>query len=230
MISKILAFQIGLSVFILLMVNAPYFTLREINIAVIVSFLSSLFVYFYVLYFHMKKDGEVAVLKKTNVQDHLTNLYNRRYLDKLLAGAYAENAGFSVIMLDIDHFKRINDNYGHDKGDDVLRTFARIMADSVRAGDYCARFGGEEFMVLLLKSELRDAVKAAMRIKERTAKTDISGVGHITASMGVVEFDKEEDCDIEGLIKNVDELLYMAKENGRNRIVLRGKNKISEIT
>ena len=230
MISKILAFQIGLSVFILLMVNAPYFTLREINIAVIVSFLSSLFVYFYVLYFHMKKDGEVAVLKKINVHDHLTNLYNRRYLDKLLAGAYAENAGFSVIMLDIDHFKRINDNYGHDKGDDVLRTFARIMADSVRAGDYCARFGGEEFMILLLNSELRDAVKAAMRIKERIAKTDISGVGHITASMGVVEFDKEEDCDVEGLIKNVDELLYTAKENGRNRIVLRGKNKISEIT
>lgn len=230
MISKILAFQIGLSIFILLMVNAPYFTLREINVAVIISFLSSLFVYFYVLYFHMKKDGEVAVLKKTNMQDHLTNLYNRRYLDKLLAGAYAENTGFSVIMLDIDHFKRINDNYGHDKGDDVLRTFARIMADSVRAGDYCARFGGEEFMVLLLKSELRDAVKAAMRIKERIAKTDISGVGHITASMGVVEFDKEEDCDVEGLIKNVDELLYTAKENGRNRIVLRGKNKISEIT
>lgn len=230
MIAKILAFQIGLSVFILFMINAPYFTIREINIAVIISCLLSLFVYFYVLYFYMKKDTEVASLKKTNSQDHLTNLYNRRYLDRLLAKAYADKTEFSVIMLDIDHFKRVNDNYGHDKGDDVLRTFARVMTDSVRAGDYCARFGGEEFMILLLNSELRDAVKAAMRIKERIAKTDITEVGHITASMGVLEFSREEDYDVEGLIKNIDELLYTAKENGRNRIVLRGKNKISEIT
>ena len=230
MISKILAFQIALSAFIFLMVNASYFTVREIDAAVIISFLSSLFVYFYVLYFHMKKEGEVADLKKTNVRDHLTGLYNRRYLDKLLAGAYSGNIGFSAIMLDIDHFKKINDTYGHDKGDDVLRMFARIMMDSVRAGDYCARFGGEEFMVLLLKSDLRDAVKAAMRIKDKITNTEISGVGHITVSMGVVEFDGDEDKDVEGLIKNVDELLYRAKENGRNRIVLRGQNKIGEIT
>ena len=232
--AKISIIQALISIALFILVNIPYFSLTDVNAAIVISFILALSAYFYESHFHSKKETEITRLRNAGIKDHLTQVYNRRYLDKLLnvfyKNAIEDRNGFSVIMLDIDHFKKINDDYGHDKGDEVLKTFAGILARTIRTEDYATRFGGEEFIVLLPDSNLTDAVMVAFRIKTAVAKVKIEGVGYITASMGVIEFNKEFDKNIEEILKNVDELLYKAKENGRDRIVARGKEKTVEIT
>ena len=155
-------------------------------------------------------------LKSVSLHDPLTGLANRRFLDiqleKIfeLARRYGENQ--SVIMLDIDHFKRYNDTYGHQGGDQLLMRLAEILTAQMRKSDYVFRYGGEEFLVLLPDTELPMACEAAERL--RAAVEREAGV---TISLGVAAY-HEGMPDKETLVKAADAALYRAKEGGRNRV------------
>lgn len=159
------------------------------------------------------------------ITDPLTGLYNRRYLSetgpKLVAasGRYKEHA-LSVVIFDIDHFKHINDTYGHLAGDKVLKEVARALQRNVRASDICVRFGGEEFLVLLPSTDFKRAFIVAEKIRKIVANMAIpveEGENvHLTISGGVAAY--AEGLTLESLIKRADEALYRAKQAGRDRI------------
>lgn len=159
-------------------------------------------------------------MEKMAVTDPLTNLYNRRHIyDRLRQeGEKCErySSRFSVLMLDIDNFKRINDSYGHQFGDMVLKKVADAVTSSVRNVDIAARYGGEEFMIILPEIQIKGALTVAERIREKISeiKTEVNDL-KITVSGGVAEF---SGGSVEDLVRKVDELLYNAKECGRNCI------------
>lgn len=167
------------------------------------------------------------------VTDPLTGLNNRRFLDHQLnvlmarhikAGQAGDAAGLSLLMLDIDFFKKINDTYGHDAGDDVLKEFARRVAQSVRAIDMACRFGGEEFIVLMPETDGHDALNIAERVRSFVADTPFvladGRSTNVTVSVGVSTAMGLGDSP-EALVKRADEAVYEAKQAGRNRVVVR---------
>ncbi len=155
--------------------------------------------------------------------DSLTGLSNRRHIEPQLAGETARarrhQATFSVLMADLDHFKRVNDRYGHDAGDEVLREVARRLREMLRTEDRPARWGGEEFLVLLTDTELDQAEIVAEKLRAGIADTPIEVNGHsidMTISIGVAQHQGEDDpLD---LIRRADQALYRAKDEGRNRV------------
>ncbi|MCP9495826.1 MAG: sensor domain-containing diguanylate cyclase [Pyrinomonadaceae bacterium MAG19_C2-C3] len=153
--------------------------------------------------------------------DALTGCVNRRQfeiqLERDIQLATRSRQPLSLIMLDIDHFKRINDTYGHGAGDDTLRIFADVLRQELRGIDTAARYGGEEFAVILPQADLEGARRAAERLRERISKTDIPLAGHITASLGVATFPLHA-CTREQLVTLADRALYDAKHSGRNRV------------
>lgn len=167
----------------------------------------------------LKKQRDLLTAMATH--DQLTGLYNRHYLMevavKKIAYAIRHQIAVSILILDIDHFKSINDNFGHPFGDQVLREIATLLSHSARKEDVVTRFGGEEFVILFDACEQADAVAKAEKVREwiEQLKPD----GHtITASFGVTEF-KLSDDTLEQMIKRADQALYMAKESGRNRVI-----------
>jgi two-component system cell cycle response regulator len=164
------------------------------------------------------------------ITDPLTNLNNRRFLDHHLNLAMARHirgAGedvVSVLMLDIDFFKRVNDTYGHDAGDEVIREFARRLSLNVRAIDMPCRFGGEEFVVLMPGTDQPDALHIAERVRSQVADipfvlTDGRSLD-VTVSVGVATSRGLGDSP-EGLLKRADEGVYEAKQSGRNRVIVK---------
>jgi diguanylate cyclase (GGDEF)-like protein len=159
--------------------------------------------------------------------DSLTGCYNRREFDRLIehhiAGARRHNRSLSLIMFDIDHFKRVNDTYGHPAGDAVLAQIAASVRQAIRKGDYFVRYGGEEFVVVLPDTKLRRAMELANRLRGNLEGLDIrlpdGEVIRKTASFGVVSFKKEWDG--QRLVKEADSMLYQAKALGRNRVLPR---------
>ncbi|MHC5232104.1 PleD family two-component system response regulator [Brucella sp. LJL56] len=161
------------------------------------------------------------------VTDSLTGLHNRRYLDThmpvLLTRAIGRERPLSVIMLDFDHFKRINDQYGHDAGDDVLREFAARLRKNIRGMDLMCRYGGEEFVVVLPDSDVEAAKAVAERIRIAVSDTSfiVANGKHkvnLTISMGVAGLRLMGDS-ADALFSRTDVALYQAKKGGRNRIV-----------
>ncbi len=150
--------------------------------------------------------------------DYLTGLWNRwafeEFITKKLEGL--KNSSLSLIMFDIDHFKTVNDNYGHDTGDNVLQALGQIVEDNIRKTDILCRVGGEEFMILAPETDIDAAVKLAERIRFEVGNYDFERVGQVTVSLGVTEYVKGDTRDI--MMKKVDEALYQAKSEGRNRI------------
>jgi len=161
------------------------------------------------------------------ITDPLTGLFNRRYLESHLA-TLMEQAGargkpLAVMMLDIDYFKSINDTYGHDAGDDVLRDFAMRIKRSIRGIDLAARCGGEEFVIVMPETDLTVAAMVAERLRRRIATEPFvisQGVRSIpvTLSIGIAGLRGREDTAA-SLIKRADQALYRAKRDGRNRVV-----------
>lgn len=165
-------------------------------------------------------------VEKLAITDPLTHLYNRRYLEEKfgdeLLRAKAYRIPLSIIMADIDHFKIINDTYGHKVGDKVLEVLGVILKANVRDKDIVARYGGEEFMILLPNTSKLDAQKVAERIRkeiEETPLTEIGGPERFTASFGIAGF-PEDGQDINDLFLKVDQALYEAKKLGRNRVIV----------
>lgn len=163
------------------------------------------------------------------VTDGLTGLYNRRYLDgylpRLVERAAARRRPLSLLITDIDRFKRINDTHGHDGGDAVLREFARRLNRCVRGIDLACRFGGEEFVIVMPDTDVALAEMVAERIRVEIAQTpfaldDAGGTVPVTVSVGVSSLGREGDT-VGALMKRADLALYDAKMSGRNRVVAR---------
>ncbi|MEH3143772.1 MAG: PleD family two-component system response regulator [Methylobacterium frigidaeris] len=161
------------------------------------------------------------------VTDGLTGLHNRRYLDSHLAGLFAEptlrSRPVSLLLLDIDRFKSINDRFGHDAGDEVLRDFADRIRSHTRGIDIVARFGGEEIVVVVPDTGLDGARQVAERIRERVESAPFAihrGTRSVdvTVSIGVAARQPGDTCALD-LLKRADTALYKAKEEGRNRVV-----------
>ncbi len=161
------------------------------------------------------------------ITDALTGLHNRRYMESHLASlveqATARGKPLSVLVLDIDYFKPINDTYGHDAGDDVLREFAIRVRKSIRGIDLACRYGGEEFVVVMPETDMAVAATVAERLRRRIA-TEAFPVEQgkraieVTISIGIAAIENAEDTAA-GLIKRADQALYRAKRDGRNRVV-----------
>jgi len=159
--------------------------------------------------------------------DALTGLANRRSLDAFLRTAQitAMEAGtpLSILLIDIDHFKKFNDSFGHQVGDQVLRLVARVLQESVRDCDLAARYGGEELMAILPGAEVEACFEAAERIRRRiaearlTRRTTGEEISSVTVSIGVAQFRMGETAD--GMIERCDRALYQAKRAGRNRTI-----------
>lgn len=174
----------------------------------------------------LRKDKN-KLYKKMALTDALTGAINRRSFDDIIQSEIAHsqvgNLKLSVMMLDIDHFKAVNDNYGHASGDLVLKKFYQVCHDAVRSSDLIARIGGEEFVIIMPKTGLKQAKIFAERLRKKVADTQIliNDTEHlsITVSIGVAQWDCflfENDADF---LKQIDGLLYQAKHSGRNCIV-----------
>ncbi|MBN9332175.1 PleD family two-component system response regulator [Devosia sp.] len=161
------------------------------------------------------------------VTDDLTGLYNRRYFDRhlsvLLGKAQAQERNMAVMILDIDHFKSVNDTYGHDAGDMVLREFSARVKRNIRGVDLACRFGGEEFVVLMPDTDVLNAELVAERVRQAIAEKafDVNSSRPlvVTVSVGVSFIESQADTP-ETLIKRADLALYRAKREGRNRVIL----------
>lgn len=159
--------------------------------------------------------------------DELTQLINRRGLenrfDLEITRSGKTGLAFSIILLDIDHFKKVNDTFGHLVGDGLLKSLASLIKSQLRKDDVAARYGGEEFIILLPETKLDGAqavankLKATMAVKEWKLKGSGKSMGKITVSMGVAVYDLKEGRD--DLVKRADDALYNAKETGRDKIV-----------
>lgn len=159
-------------------------------------------------------------LRDLSEKDALTNIYNRRTfyvkVDELIHEMHDRKTPFSLIMFDIDNFKQINDTYGHLVGDEVLKKVTELINDDKRHKDQIFRFGGEEFFLLLPNTQIDGAIKVANRIHQMISDLNIAKVGHISVSMGVIEYKEFETID--DSIKRVDDLMYDAKALGKNQI------------
>lgn len=154
--------------------------------------------------------------------DPLTHIYNRLHFDNFLETeidqAKRYGSTFSIIFFDIDHFKQINDQYGHLVGDEVLKELTAVVTQANRTADIFARYGGEEFIILATATNLEGAHTHAQRLREGIEQHHFDHVGTITCSFGVTEFKPESD-DLVSLVKRADTVLYKAKDRGRNCVV-----------
>ncbi|WP_318616363.1 sensor domain-containing diguanylate cyclase [Sporosarcina sp. YIM B06819] len=165
-----------------------------------------------------KQEQTVKDFKERSYTDALTGLRNRRYGEEVLAKWITAKKQFSMIMIDIDHFKRVNDTYGHQVGDDVLKFLAGKMNEVVREADVCVRLGGEEFIILLVKTDIKEAVMIAERLRINVSSTLCPTNEYLTISSGIGVYNDHTES-IEDLFNRVDVALYRAKMEGRNRVV-----------
>ncbi|MGB5966562.1 MAG: ABC transporter substrate-binding protein [Sulfurimonadaceae bacterium] len=175
---------------------------------------------FLLYHYYMIKRHNVE-LKRHSTFDALTNVYNRRYLDQSMNSALelARRYGtpFSVIMMDVDDFKKINDIYGHDTGDRALIKIAKILSTHSRSSDIVGRWGGEEFLVICANSRLEGAVEVAEKMRDEIETSVSENEILLTASFGVVEYHELDTSNT--ILYRVDQLLYQAKADGKNSVV-----------
>ncbi|MEH6825109.1 MAG: diguanylate cyclase [Motiliproteus sp.] len=160
-------------------------------------------------------------LRELSTTDGLTKLFNRRHLDDSLVlelkRARRYKMDLSILMFDVDHFKRFNDEHGHDQGDRVLQALAQVMRDAVREVDIPCRYGGEEFLIILTNTPPGGAQTIAERLRENVAETLIDGLS-VTISIGVASFPARDVEASDKFIELADAALYRAKDEGRNRV------------
>lgn len=154
--------------------------------------------------------------------DYLTKINNRKSIDYFLNEnikifeRYRDD--FSIIMIDIDKFKDINDTYGHLVGDNILIEFSELIRNSIREIDILGRFGGEEFIVICRKTKIDGALKLSEELRKKVAKHNFAVVDEITASFGIANYSAKDN--LYTLLKRADTALYLAKTNGRNKVEL----------
>lgn len=162
---------------------------------------------------------KIGKLKFETQTDPMTGLFNRRGLAMTLESVVQLRQRFSAITLDIDHFKAINDSYGHDIGDEVIKSLAEQIRHSARESDILCRVGGEEFLVLLPGTPLAEAGMIAERLRQNVETLMLPGIQPITISLGVAYWNQQQG-EPDKALKRADEALYRAKKEGRNRVVI----------
>ncbi|RMH55663.1 MAG: GGDEF domain-containing protein [Candidatus Hydrogenedentota bacterium] len=172
---------------------------------------------------HAKMQRELERLRRQNTElkkilfsDPMTGVFNRFALENFLVERFEDTERALLIVLDIDHFKKINDTYGHSVGDQVLKRFGRLLRENIRIGDAAVRYGGEEFLVMAFGIGLGDGLRIAERIRTATESEKLPGEIAITVSIGVAAGRSPE---WEAIFAMADGALYQAKRMGRNRIV-----------
>jgi diguanylate cyclase (GGDEF)-like protein len=170
----------------------------------------------------------LAASELTAAKDQLTGLWNRRTFDHRLDEAVAHRrrhiGTFSLLLIDMDHFKNINDHYGHIIGDEVLKRFAEVLHERLRQNDVDARWGGEEFAVLADGANLERAFVLAEQIREAVENSNFDGIPRLTVSVGLAEYQSGESGA--QLLNRADSALYEAKRAGRNRVVAAGGGRL----
>ncbi len=174
----------------------------------------------------LKKDLQQVTIESQ--RDFLTGVFNRKafekFVDEQMVSSVQTKQDLCLLMIDIDHFKQFNDRFGHLLGDEVLKIVARTLMDILKGRDVVARFGGEEFIVVLPETPVSGALKVAEMIRSTIASKELKRkdtgetYGTITVSMGVARFRGDSDT-LPTLIKRADDALYQAKHNGRNQVV-----------
>lgn len=172
---------------------------------------------------YLEKELERA--KEESKEDFLTKLYNKRAIEEFMKIKEAEyeryGHNFAIVFLDLDHFKNVNDTYGHDAGDAVLSAFAKILKSEARSVDIVGRFGGEEFIVILGETDSNGGMVFAQKVRDKLKKSRMIYKDErieLTVSCGV--HDRDKSVSIQSLIKSADECLYKAKKEGRDRVVV----------
>ena len=178
-----------------------------------------------VIQLHRQVEAKNVVLQELALTDMLTGLPNRRAIEewaaRQLSGAVRHGFSFHVVMVDIDHFKLVNDTHGHDAGDCVLRKFAQMLKTSSRSSDICGRMGGEEFLLAFSHSSDENALLFTERLRAQLEATSFVFNGQarpITASFGIAGLKPGRASDFASLASQADSALYLAKRGGRNRI------------
>lgn len=212
-----------------------YLPLESVRFMKDMSLLSSILIVMLIIWINQRilLSSEQALVKKTTklkvaldhlrelaTIDQLTGLFNRTYFDirviNEMARAKRYNTPLSLVIFDLDYFKGINDTFGHDVGDKVLRHAARICSENVRETDIIARWGGEEFVVLAPQTDMEGAQQLAEKLRSMLENSPIDPFGVVTGSFGVAVYTANED--FESWYRRVDQALYKAKSGGRNRV------------
>jgi diguanylate cyclase (GGDEF)-like protein len=169
-------------------------------------------------------------LERLSITDSLTGLFNRKYFMDVLSNEVArsrrDNRPFAVMMIDTDHFKKYNDTFGHQAGDDLLKKIGKIFKQSLRSVDCASRYGGDEFIILLPAIEKEDAFEIAERIRGLVnAETPYGDAGRVavSVSIGIAAFPENGNTP-EAIVAGADSALYHCKRNGRNRVVFAGED------
>ncbi len=174
--------------------------------------------------FQNRMEIKNRTLSKLANTDHLTKLHNRKYTDtiirKELNRAKRYEQPLSLIMLDIDDFKIINDTYGHNSGDRLLKDLSKLVLSTIRDSDYFGRWGGEEFILIAPQTSLESSVLLAEKIRMAVSEFNFKEAKNVTCSLGVVQYSDEENAD--DLIHNADLALYEAKNSGKNKVIIYG--------
>jgi diguanylate cyclase (GGDEF)-like protein len=169
-----------------------------------------------------KREAYEEILEHRATTDDLTGLYNRRHFTELLCQEMARVKRYAdklaLFMIDVDHFKQVNDTYGHGVGDKILEQVSRLLEKNVRSIDQLCRWGGEEFIALLPCTGCDTAVKLAERLRRKVEKHQFSEVANLTISIGVTSYTENDTLD--SIIKHADKALYMAKDGGRNQVAV----------
>jgi diguanylate cyclase (GGDEF)-like protein len=167
---------------------------------------------------------EVAQLNELSLTDALTGVPNRRSFQDRLGDEFRRAQRYddplALVLLDLDHFKMINDTFGHPEGDAVLREVAGRLKHCTRETDFIARYGGEEFALLLPKTQLGGALTVAERVRSDLAALELTPKRQVTASLGISIFPSEAITSAEALVRTADDALYEAKRAGRNKVAL----------
>lgn len=190
-------------------INAWYFEAAQLKSAVLISF--------------QDLNDRIGKLDLAALTDPLTRIYNRRGLERSLSELGLSGMEFGVITIDVDHFKSINDRFGHEVGDLVIAEVARRMRGNARPEDILCRHGGEEFIILLPGTDSIDTVKVAERLRNAIADHQFPVAGRVTISAGASHF-PETEIDADLVIRQADKALYSAKRAGRNQVILYRKH------
>jgi len=172
---------------------------------------------------HLIKKMEELVdhLRNLSITDELTDVFNRRgiinQVEQEMGRSKRYGRKFSLVLIDIDEFKKINDLHGHHIGDTVLIVLTTLIIEEIRQADKIGRLGGDEIVVLLPESDLSNSFEIAERIREKVEKDDNSAI-KFTISVGVAEYDPAVDLNVDEFIKNADRAMYNAKKGGRNKV------------